>query len=612
LCSESRRKSLRSLPSLCPGFCLPTCELGDCVARDFQDTINHDNIRSAEVDMLNAEKWASLAWLYGATYPARELAADWRAILSTPHSGGATPSTVGQNSSNSQVSANKIINSSFQAIVDKIDTTGEGIPIVIFNPLSWARIGRVKIRAQVPYKKGYHFLLTRPHVSEPPNYPYHVIWDKQTGLAEMEAIVISGVGLGYYVYRLVLEPDNTGFIPEGDWIPPRERVVESASSIRLYGRHVELTVDKSTGCITGLKMPVKGYHLAAFPFPSPKTHLPDDEDLVAPGGCANQLQAFRVAPRNWNAWDIQPQILDQPLTMPATADSVVVLDSETDYPGVRITRHWRNSRIIQTVRLGWEMQKAEIDSDIDWHEKDVQLKAAVPVAVQSDHATYEVPYGAIERPNSQNTHWQTAEPEPPPMRWVDLAGTGRDNEVRGLTIISEAGHEFDAAGNLLRITLLHPSVPKTGTDRGRYRFRYALYPHLGTWKDSGAVRLGWEINNPLEAKVATSHPGSPSDNNPEIWVYRMDPKDSVVVTSVKKAEDGDALIVRLYEWAGNESKLYLAVPAGMTGARIANLAGEPVGDWLPIDEMRMHGTIIPVSIHPYEIMTLRVEYELRN
>jgi alpha-mannosidase len=93
----------------------------------------------------------------------------------------------------------------------------------------------------------------------------------------------------------------------------------------------------------------------------------------------------------------------------------------------------------------------------------------------------------------------------------------------------------------------------------------------------------------------------------------MDPAETVAVTGVKKAEEGDALIIRLYEWAGNNSKLFLTVPPGMTGARVANVMEEPVGDWLPIDEYKRvgqsHGvTILPVSIHPYEVLTLRVDY----
>jgi alpha-mannosidase len=93
----------------------------------------------------------------------------------------------------------------------------------------------------------------------------------------------------------------------------------------------------------------------------------------------------------------------------------------------------------------------------------------------------------------------------------------------------------------------------------------------------------------------------------------MDPAETVIVTAVKKAEDGDALIIRLYEWAGNDAKLFLRVPLGMTGARVANMLEDPVGDWLPFDEYKILSqsqgtTILPVAIHPYEILALRVEY----
>ncbi len=83
------------------------------------------------------------------------------------------------------------------------------------------------------------------------------------------------------------------------------------------------------------------------------------------------------------------------------------------------------------------------------------------------------------------------------MRWADL-GAGRDGKVHGLSILNQSKYGYDAAGNVLRFTLLRsPKWPDPEADMGHHHFHYALYPHAGTWKDALTVRHGYEYNYPL-------------------------------------------------------------------------------------------------------------------
>ena len=185
-----------------------------------------------------------------------------------------------------------------------------------------------------------------------------------------------------------------------------------------------------------------------------------------------------------------------------SADSVELVNAKTPRPGIRVTRSWQSSKFVQTISLKGD--QVDVENDIDWHERHVLLKAAFPLAASSGFATYEIPYGSIERPTTRNNSWEKAQFEVPAMRWADL-GDGK----QGLSVLNQGKYGYDAVGNVLRLTLLRsPTWPDPEADQGHHHFHYALYPHAGTWKDALTVRHGWEYDYPLTAVVTTAQPGS--------------------------------------------------------------------------------------------------------
>jgi alpha-mannosidase len=223
------------------------------------------------------------------------------------------------------------------------------------------------------------------------------------------------------------------------------------------------------------------------------------------------------------------------------------------------------------------------------------LKAAFPLAASGPFATYEIPYGTIDRPTTRNNSWEQAQFEVPAMRWADL-GDGK----HGLSVLNQTKYGYDAVGNVLRLTLLRsPKWPDPDADMGRHHFHYALYPHAGTWKDALTVRKGYEYNYPLTAVVTTAHAGS----LPATHSFASVAPENVVLTAVKKAEDANGLIFRVYEWAGKETTAEFHVPLGATGATVTNLMETPEGAPLAVV-----GDVVKAPIHPYEILTIRVDY----
>jgi alpha-mannosidase len=77
----------------------------------------------------------------------------------------------------------------------------------------------------------------------------------------------------------------------------------------------------------------------------------------------------------------------------------------------------------------------------------------------------------------------------------------------------------------------------------------------------------------------------------------------VVLTAVKKAEDADALVYRMYEWAGTASEVKLHVAPGAAYAVESNLMEKVEGPHLALS-----GDVVTVPIKPYEILTVQVFY----
>ncbi|HET7348100.1 MAG TPA: glycoside hydrolase family 38 C-terminal domain-containing protein, partial [Acidobacteriaceae bacterium] len=318
-------------------------------------------------------------------------------------------------------------------------------------------------------------------------------------------------------------------------------------------------------------------------------------ETLASGSCGNELQAFKDTPKDYDAWNIDPGTLDQPPTRITEADSVQVVENNPMRAVVRVTRHWQNSKFVQDIRLETGSDEAVVANDVDWHETHVLLKASFALAATSPFATYEIPYGTIQRPTTRNNSWEKARFEVPAQRWAD-EGDGQ----HGFSLINDSKYGYDGAGNLLRLTLLRSPVwPDPDADRGHQHFTYALYPHAGDWKQAMTVRHGYEYNYRLHATQVEAHAGAlPAEHS-----FLSVTPDHVVLTAMKKAEDTHALVFHLYEWAGKSGSIELRVPPGATGAVETNLLEKPQGAALQVT-----GDRVTVPVHPYEIVAVRVDY----
>jgi alpha-mannosidase len=307
------------------------------------------------------------------------------------------------------------------------------------------------------------------------------------------------------------------------------------------------------------------------------------EALAEPG---NRLELYEDLPVEFDAWDIDPFHLETRRDCPPAASWTVVTDAPLRAE-IAIERSvGEGSRLRQVFRLDAGSRRLEIHTTADWHESHRLLKAAFPLAVRAPTATYEMQFGTVERPTHYSTSFDRARYEVPGHRFADLSEHGF-----GVAILTDCKYGYSGYGNELRISLLRsPKSPDPEADMGRHEFSYAVYPHPGGWREAGVVAEAARFNQPLRwglrVPVTQSHSYASVDDA------------NLVLDTIKRAEDSDALVLRLYEAHGARGVARLRLGLPFSSARLAN-ALEDEGEPLDVD-----GDEIVVPYRPHQIVTV--------
>ncbi|HEV2578893.1 MAG TPA: glycoside hydrolase family 38 C-terminal domain-containing protein [Acidobacteriaceae bacterium] len=531
-------------------------------------TAHKRNMRDAEEEMLNAEKLASLAWLDGHHYPANELNDAWKHVLFNQFHDLAAGSGIGIIYKEAQKdydqvrwATNEISANSIKTLASRINTDGKGEPILVFNPLALERGGVAEVTVQMPHgidtisledERG-NVIPSQVLSSDLPTHTFHLLF-KLDSVPSIGYTVIRAVE-GQHEFRSDLT--SAGYILEN-------------SALRIK-------VDPKTGCITSL-FDKRG-----------------NFEALAPNSCGNELQAFVDKPKSYDAWNIDPGTLDAAPTLLHEADEVKMIETSPLRSVLRVTRTWNKSKFVQDLILYAGSDELIVHNNFDWHEQHILLKAAFPLAATNKSATYEIPYGSIQRPTTRNNSFEKARFEVPALRWAD-----EGDSAHGLSLLNNSKYGYDAVGNELRLSLLRaPTWPDPVADQGTQIFDYAIYPHMGTWQTANTMARGWEFNYKLHAMQVPDHDGTLP---PTHSFFGIDGT-HVLLTALKKAEDSDALIARFFEWGGESDNVTLAVPPGARSAILVNLMETPEGSPLTVTNDK-----VTVPISPYQIQTVRIDY----
>ena len=307
------------------------------------------------------------------------------------------------------------------------------------------------------------------------------------------------------------------------------------------------------------------------------------ETLSAPG---NRLELYEDRPVAWDAWDIDPFHLETRTECPP-AESYEVVASGPLRAEVAFERTvGEASRLRQTVRLDAGARRLELHTTVEWHESHRLLKVCFPLAVRAPRATYEMQFGFAERPTHFSTSRDAAMYEVPGHRFADLSEHGF-----GVALLTDCKYGYSCLGGELRISLLRsPKSPDPDADLGRHELAYAVLPHAGGWREGGVVAEAARFNQPLRWA-----PGEHTASRESFASV----DGGLVLDTIKRAEDSDALVLRLYEPYGarGTATLRLAVPAA--SARLANVLEDER------EELELEDGAIRIPFRPHQIITIK-------
>ena len=305
------------------------------------------------------------------------------------------------------------------------------------------------------------------------------------------------------------------------------------------------------------------------------------EVLRGPG---NVLQLLDDNPRRWDAWDLDREALSTGVDV----TDIVRLQIEEHGPArarLGITRHFGESFMRQRIELDAESRVIRFETHVEWRERHRLLKVAFPVDVDSPEATYEIQFGHVRRPTHYDTPHARAMFEVCAQRWADLG----DGDY-GVALLNDCKHGYDIHGSVMRLSLLRaPTHPDPNADQGPHHFTYALMPHAGDFREAGVIQAAEALNSPLR-RVPTNLPPGTSRS-----LIAVDTQ-QVIVDTIKRAEESDAVIVRLYEAWGRPC--HVRVTTTLPADRVTRC------DLL---ERERETSPLELDFGPFQVVTLKLE-----
>ncbi len=563
-----------------------------------ESEVKRDNRRSEEL-LMNAEKFSLAASQFGGDYPQAQIQDLWEKILfGQVHDNidGSSAEEVYRDAATDyadvKAAGNKILDSALGTIAKQADTLGKGQAVLVFNPLPWERSDVVRLDAA--YFAGFrHFEITD---ASGHSIPYQIEADR--GTARAVFIAESVPGLGYKEYRVVASKEDPQFATN--------LVV---NGLNLSNNKIEAEIDPVSGNIKSLRLKGSALNYMQEANPGAALEVWEDKPANAPAGEA--------------AWNINlgaDHKLDR-------AEIVKVLETGPVRAVVQVKKLFGDSSFVENIILYRDADRLDFELSLDWHEKYRFAKVAFPFNLKSAYATYEIPFGAIQRFDwtlksdpgvklqAPPRAWELADRtkyEVAGQRWSDVSNDAGDY---GVMLLNDSKYGFSYQDNTLRMSLVrgerrgYPNMPDTWTDQsdepyvGIHHIRYALMPHRGAWQDAGATRQGAEFNQPLLVRAEPSHAGALATS---YSVLDAGSSPDIVIESVKKAEDSNDYIVRLYETGDKPATAELKFSRAPKSARETDML-----EWdkfVPSTAFGITGTRVTVPMKAFEVKTVRVRF----
>ena len=494
--------------------------------------------RRAECLLTGAEKFAAVAMaLAKQPYPQAEFSGGWETLLFTQFhdilAGTCIPGAyddVMEMLRQTFRRAERGLENALRAIGARVNTEGDGHALLVFNPLSWER--EEVVEASIALPDIPKSLVVKDDSGEDvPVQQIGLVDATRQGTIVKMAFGARVPALGYRLYRLATDGETR------ECGSPLETCADSLEN-ELY----RVTFDPSVGCISSI--------------------YDKENDVEVLNGRGNLPIVLQDES---DTWGHGVSIFRDELGCLVSNGRLELVESGPVRATMRVTSTFGDSSIVQDVMMYPGVRRIDCRMTVDWHERHRMLKLSIPVKVKSPVATYEIPYGSIQRP--------AGGVEESGQRWIDVTGKTENKAgeeiTYGVSLLNDSKYGFDIKGSELRMSVVRspiyafhePRQPVRGvtyryTDQGQQTLLYAILPHAGENWVAQTVRGGHALNNPLIQTVEGVHPGPLGGAN----AFLEAGPDNVVATVLKKAEDSDHLVLRLCETAGEDSVAVIRCP----------------------------------------------------
>jgi alpha-mannosidase len=495
----------------------------------------------------------------------------------------------------------ELVHTSLEQLISRIDTRGEGVPVVVFNPLGWSRADAVEVNVGFGESGVISLGLTDPEGAKVPLQASALEQYGEGGFrrAKITFVARNVPAFGYSVYRIV--PRTQGGDPpfdaqagaENDATAMGESVAQQDTR-SIENDFYKATFNMWTGEIISLVDKATNWESLSRPANVVAREYDGGDfwELYGNlhGGRNIAMIKTHLPPRAGQASFSSEQVGGSG----RTREGSVFAEYSVSHP-------FGSGQFTTAVRLYREIPRVEIRTELLNNEKFVRYRALFPSSIRNGKNIQEIPFGAIERPLGV---------EFPAQNWIDY-GDGS----RGLALLNQGLPGNNVGEDTLMLSLMRsariqaygfgggyePGVSSdTGLELGKQlTFHYALVPHQGDWRQAGIARAGHEFNHPLLATTALSHPGP----LPKRWGFLEVSGSNVLTTILKPAKDGST-VVRLYESSGKPAQgVKIKMRGKVISAEESNLI-EDAGR-----KIQIANDTIQLDLRGFEIKTLKLKLQ---
>ncbi|MCX6993010.1 MAG: glycosyl hydrolase-related protein [Kiritimatiellaeota bacterium] len=515
--------------------------------------------RRAELLLRDAEMLSALGSAQGDRYDQKTLNAAWKLVLLNQFHDIIPGSSIDEVYADSYRQYDEIFakgravkDRAVASLAARIDTRGDGIPVLVINSLSWERRDTVTFESN-RIRQGTSYVAVDADGLES---PVQLCAD---GFARFTGSLPS---VGHSVFHIGAGKANASTI--------------AATEQGMENDLVQVDFD-AQGRVRGI------------------FDKKEQREVLERGKPGNRFILFEDKMATCGpAWDMEIYYNDKPLITDGKLIAAKVIERGAVRSVVRFTRAISKSTIRQDVVLTAGSARVDFVTTVEWgDEKDVLLKVAFPVNVRAEKARYEIQFGNVERP----THWNRPQDfgmfEVPAQKWADLSEGNY-----GVALLNDCKYGHDIRDNVMRLTLLRaPKSPGKNADVNKtHQFTYSILPHAGTYTN-GVVRAGYELNVPATAAVVNAKGGRLPAR-----ISRMSVSgDNIVIDTVKQAEYDNGIIVRMYEAHGCRGRYEFVTNLPVKRVVETNLMEK--------EEKRlgMKNGKLSLEFKPFQIVTLKLK-----